>query len=134
MSTQDERELVDIHIEERLHEYRKFAFKDDMLKMAIAFILGGAFTKTVTAISECLMMPVLNWVLRFTGENWRTATWTVTEGMTIEAGKLAAAFVDFLLISVVLFVLWRILQKIKSPFRPPPERREETEEEQTDDG
>lgn len=137
--TRTDRELIDINIEERLHEYRRFAFKDDMLKMSIAFIMGGAFTKAVTAISECLMMPVLNWILKFTGENWRQAKWTVTEGMTFEVGKFAAAFIDFLLISIVLFTLWRILRKLKSPLGPPPERprREETEEEteeETDDG
>ena len=105
-------EVVD-HVENRIQEYRRFAFKDDMLKLAIAFILGGAFTKTVTAISEGLIMPILNFLLQFTGENWRAATWAPLDGMVLEVGKLAAAAVAFLLISIVLFYLWKLAKAIQ---------------------
>lgn len=100
-------------VEERVNEYRKFAFKDDMLKLAIAFILGGAFSKTVTAISECLIMPLLNFALKFTGENWRTATWEPVQGLVFEIGKFAAATIDFLLISIVLFYMWKVATAIQ---------------------
>jgi large conductance mechanosensitive channel len=105
-------EVVD-HVENRIQEYRKFAFKDDMLKLAIAFILGGAFSKTVTAISEYLIMPILNFALHFTGENWRTATWEPVEGLILEIGKFGAAAIDFLLISIVLFYMWKIARAIQ---------------------
>lgn len=112
-----DREFLPEHVAERMdqriQEYRKFAFKDDMLKLAIAFILGGAFSKAVTAISECLIMPVLNFVLKFTGEHWKTATWEPIEGLVLEMGRFGAAAVDFLLISVVLFYMWKIARAIQ---------------------
>jgi len=109
----EERNAIIDRVDDRLQEYRKFAFKDDMLKLAIAFILGGAFSKTVTAISEGLIMPMLNFLLQFTGENWREATWEPFEGMVLEIGKLGAAAVDFLLISIVLFYLWKLAKAIQ---------------------
>lgn len=90
--------------------YKKFAFKGDMLKMAIAFILGGAFNKVVSSISENIFMPFLNFVISKTpGENWREAVWSPFEGMSFEIGKFAATTVDFILITIVLFILFRIL-------------------------
>jgi len=85
-----------------------------MLKMAIAFILGGAFSKTVSAISECLIMPLLNFILKFTGEHWKTATWEPLQGLVFEVGKFGAATVDFFLISLVLFVMWKLASRMHS--------------------
>lgn len=99
-------------IDARVREYREFAFQGDMLKMAIAFILGAAFSKTVTAISECLIMPVLNFVLKFTGDSWRTSTWEPVQGLVFEVGKFAAASIDFLLISIVLFMMWKLAKRL----------------------
>lgn len=93
-------------------EYKKFAFKGDMMKMAIAFILGGAFSKVVSSISENLMMPLLNFIVSKTGENWRQAVWVPAEGLSFEIGKFAAAAVDFALISIVLFFMFKILKSV----------------------
>ena len=97
-------------LQNEFSEYKKFAFKGDMIKMAIAFILGGAFNKVVTSISENLMMPLLNFIVSKTGGNWREAVWAPVEGLAFEIGQFAAVAVDFLLITIVLFVMWRILK------------------------
>jgi|LSQX01.2.fsa_nt_gb large conductance mechanosensitive channel len=114
MNEQERRDGLADQIDDRIREYRDFAFKDDMLKMAIAFILGGAFSKTVNAISESLIMPLLNFILQLTGENWRTATWEPIEGLVFEVGKFAAASVDFLLISLVLFAMWKAASRLRA--------------------
>ena len=114
----DEKEFIDVDkikdsIDDRFDEYKKFAFKGDMMKMAIAFILGGAFSKVVTSISESLIMPFLNFILLKTGVGWREFAWTPWTGLTLEVGQLLAAFVDFFLISIVLFIMWKILKRMK---------------------
>jgi len=97
-------------LKSEFEDYKKFAFKGDMLKLAIAFILGGAFNKVVSAISENFMMPLLNFLINKTGSNWRTAIWTPLEGLNFEIGKLAAATIDFILMSLVLYIFWRLLR------------------------
>lgn len=105
-------EKIEDKVKDRVQEYRQFAFKDDMLKLAIAFILGGAFTKTVTAISECLIMPLLNFITQH-GGSWREAVWEPIEGLIFEIGAFGAASVDFILISVVLFFMWKTASVIR---------------------
>lgn len=96
-------------VHDYVDDYKKFAFKDGMLKMAIAFILGASFTKVVTAISESLIMPILNFLLSKTGSNWREWIWTPATGLELEIGVFLGAMIDFLLISIVLFVMYRLM-------------------------
>ena len=97
--------------EKEYSEWKKFAFKGQMTQMAIAFMLGAAFGKVVKAISESLIMPIINWGLSFTGENWRTFTLSPLEGLNIEIGVFLGAFVDFMLISIILYILYRKILK-----------------------
>ena len=97
-------------IHNTLEEYKKFAFKDDMIKLAIAFVLGGAFQKVVNAISESLIMPLLNYLVLKTGTGWREHTFEPVPGMKFATGVFLGAVVDFLLISIVLFVVFKIFK------------------------
>ena len=114
-----EREIEGLVGEQRFEAWKKFAFKGEMLQMAIAFVLGAAFQKVVTGLSNHCIMPILNWMLEFTGTDWRDHTYTFTEGLTIETGQLAGSFVDFLLISIILFTVYkRVLFILKEPEKP----------------
>jgi len=95
----------------RLEEFKKFAFKGQMVQMAVAFMLGAAFNSVVKSISENLVMPVVNYMLSHTGTNWREYTWNPTEGLEIELGIFAGAFVDFLLIATIFFIIWQCFLK-----------------------
>jgi large conductance mechanosensitive channel len=106
-------ELGDLVGKKRLDEFRKFAFKGQMIQMAIAFMLGAAFNSVVKSISENLIMPVINYGLSFTGSNWREFVWKPIEGMNIELGQFAGAFVDFMLIAIIFFFVWhKFLKKL----------------------
>lgn len=90
-----------------LNDFRQFAFKDNMLQMAIAFMLGAAFKKVVSGIADYIVMPFINYVIGHTGAGWREIAWTPTEGLTFEVGQCASVFVDFILMAIILFVMWK---------------------------
>jgi large conductance mechanosensitive channel protein len=92
-----------------VEDYKKFAFKGDMIKLAIAFILGGAFNKVVTSISENLLMPIIDFLILNTKDDWRNYIWNPVKGLEIELGQAFGAFIDFFLISIILFFLWVFL-------------------------
>jgi large conductance mechanosensitive channel len=97
----------------RFDEFKKFAFKGQMIQIAVAFMLGAAFNNVVKAISENLIMPVVNYASSYTGADWREYVWTPVKGMSIEIGTFAGAFVDFILIAIIFFVIWQsFLRKI----------------------
>ena len=98
--------------EEEYSAWKKFAFKGRMVEMAIAFMIGAAFKNVVGSISENLIMPVINFILDKTGTDWRELTVTPIEGIALEIGQFLGAFVDFILISIILYILYR---KILAP-------------------
>jgi large conductance mechanosensitive channel len=104
-----EAELGGIIGKKELESFKVFAFKDQLLKMAAAFILGAAFNKVVTGISEALLMPVINFLLSWTEADWRHFIYTPIPGMTFEIGKLCGSFIDFVFTAIILYV---ICQKI----------------------
>jgi large conductance mechanosensitive channel len=89
-----------------LEDYRRFAFRDDMLKLSVGFMLGGAFNGVVRAISECLVMPIVNFLISSTDGGWRNLAWQPMSGLRFEVGSLLGSFVDFFLISAILYILY----------------------------
>lgn len=89
-----------------IKNYKEFAFKDDMFKLAIGFILGNSFNSVVGGLSDYLVMPVIKFILSETGEEWRKWKFIPFKGLEFELGKLAGTFVDFLLVSIILYIIY----------------------------
>jgi large conductance mechanosensitive channel len=83
-----------------LKEFRQFALKGNMIDLAVAVVIGGAFGKVITALVEDLVMPLVSSALP--GGDWRAFTVTPLQ---IKLGHLLGALVDFLLIALVLFIV-----------------------------
>lgn len=89
-----------------LEGYRRFAFKDDMLKLSVGFMIGAAFNKVVQGISDYLVMPIINFMVSATRGEWRELRVEPLPGLVFEVGMLAGVFVDFAMVSVVLYLLY----------------------------
>lgn len=99
---------------EDIEQYKNFAFKEDMLKMSIAFILGSSFNKVVTGISDSILMPLINFIIIQTGDYWRKWNWEPIKGLRFEVGYFLGTLVDFILISFILYILYsKVLLKIR---------------------
>lgn len=94
---------------QEIADFKRFAFKDNLMKLAIAFILSQVFEKVVKAISGNLLMPIINFFLAEAGSNWRNFVVTPVPGMTLEIGQLCGAFIDFFITAVILFVIYKKL-------------------------
>lgn len=91
---------------ETLEGYKQFAFKDNLIQMSMAFMLGAAFKSVATGISNFLIMPIINYISTYTGEDWRDKQWIPVDGLIFEVGQFTAVFIDFILISIVLYIMW----------------------------
>jgi large conductance mechanosensitive channel len=103
-----------------LKDFQNFALKGNVVDLAIAVIIGGAFGKIVTSFVEDVVMPLINPLVSVTGKDWRT----ITVGPGIALGKFFGSIVDFVIIALVLFVAIQALQKFKKKeevvTEPPP--------------
>lgn len=104
---------IDIRMEERgligkkeIQEYKNFAFRDDMLKLAVGVVLGNSFNKVVYGISDYLVMPVLTFLVSQTGDEWRRWEFSPFLGLKFEFGRMIGTFVDFLLMSFFLYLFY----------------------------
>jgi large conductance mechanosensitive channel len=81
-------------------EFKAFALKGNVVDLAVAVVIGGAFGKIVTALVTDLIMPLVGAILP--GEEWRNFTATP---LHLKVGDLLGAVVDFFIIALVLFLV-----------------------------
>lgn len=92
-------------------EFRDFVAKGNVLDLAVAVVIGTAFTAIVNATVEGLIMPIVGLILP--GDTW--ADFMLGP---LAIGRVLAALIDFLIIALVLFivvkkVMGRVMKKEK---------------------
>lgn len=115
-----------------LEEFKKFALKGNLIDMALAFVMGGAFGKVVSSFIEGVFMPPISliWggdlegsiVLRkgiaaVTDATGAVLTPEVAE-TSIKYGAFVSALISFLIVTFVMFMLVKGINATKKPEAP----------------
>lgn len=101
-----------------LKEFREFAMRGNIVDLAIAVIIGGAFGKIVTAFTSTIIMPIISLLIGKGG----VMDLSVTIGSTVfPIGLFLQAVIDFILIAFVLFLMIKAINSLKKkePLPPP---------------
>lgn len=83
--------------------FTTFIREQGVVGLAVGFILGGAVSKVVTSLVENIIQPLLGYVLGSTEGLNSLAFGPITYGQFI------TAFVDFLVIAAVVYLIFRVL-------------------------
>jgi len=109
-----------------LEEFKNFAFKGNVVDLAVGVIIGAAFGKIVTSLVDHIIMPLVSLVLP-AEEGY--AEWKLTIGAkAVPFGLFLADMVNFLIVAaalyffVVKFLGWVMHTKKESP---PPTKDQE---------
>ena len=100
-----------------LKDFKEFAFKGNVLDMAIGVIIGGAFGKIVTSLVSDLIMPIIS--ILTGGINFKDLKLVITpaHGDVAENAIMYGSFiqnvVDFLIIAFCIFLFVRLIEKFK---------------------
>ena len=92
-----------------VEDFKKFAFKGNVVDLAVGIIIGGAFGKIVTGIVDFLVMPLVSVVMP--SGNWKELKWVLRgaakpeDVVAVKYGALAGTILDFLVIAIVLFLV-----------------------------
>lgn len=131
--------IRNIRIKERgivvFKEFKKFAFKGNVIDLAVGVIIGGAFGKIVTSLVNDLIMPLIGILIG--GINFEDLKYVITPASeevaetAIRYGAFIQSIVDFLIISISIFLFVTLLSKAKKkePAPPPPPPPAQTKEE-----
>jgi len=92
-------------------EFKDFIGKAGVLGLAIGFIMGTAIGKVVTALVQDLIMPIPGALIE--GGDWRKATVAIPigNGMNFGIGDFVGVVIDFLIISMVIFLIAKFGRK-----------------------
>lgn len=123
-----------------IQEFKKFIMKGNVLDLAVALIIGGAFGKIVTSFVNDVLMPPIGLALGgvdFTDlkmvlkdavmENGEA----ISDAVSINYGSFIQTIVDFLIVAFAIFMVvkaYNNLQKKEeeAPAAPPAPSAEET--------
>src|SRR5208282_583322 len=92
-------------------EFMEFIGKAGVLGLAVGFIMGTYIGKVVSALVQDIIMPVPGALIP--GGNWKNATMTIPigEGMNFAIGDFVSVMIDFLIVSIVVFLIARYAGK-----------------------
>lgn len=95
-------------------EFKEFISKGNVLDMAVGVIIGGAFTTIVNSLVNDVFMPLLG--LLTGGMNFASLSVRLGEGEgdVLGYGAFLAAVLNFLLIALVLFLVIKAVNKLRS--------------------
>ena len=108
-----------------IEDFKKFAFKGNVVDLAVAVIIGGAFGKIVSGLVDFLIMPLVSVVMP--SGNWKELKWVLRDApkpedvVAVKYGALAGSVLDFLVVALVLFIF---VSKIMGKKEPPPSTKE----------
>lgn len=112
-----------------IKEFKEFAMKGNLVDMAIAFVMGGAFGKVVTAFVEKMFAPLVG--LLMGGIDLSKKHLVVKDGVAevkdaagnivtpavaevaIEWGQFVTAIIDFVLVAFVMFIIIKAMNAAK---------------------
>nr|WP_173108064.1 large conductance mechanosensitive channel protein MscL [Bacillus sp. KH172YL63] len=96
-------------------EFKQFISRGNVFELAIAVIIGSAFSKIVESLVQDFMMPAIG--ILFGGINFEGIHLRIGAEV-IEVGKFLSALVDFLLVAMSIFLMIKVVNHLKGGAQP----------------
>jgi large conductance mechanosensitive channel len=98
-------------------EFKAFILRGNVIDLAVAVVIGAAFTAIVNSIVADLITPLIGLILGGTDFSQYNDV-----GPGFNFGNLLNAIINFLVVGVVLFFVVKAINKVmrKAPAEPPP--------------
>ncbi|MEW6239982.1 MAG: large conductance mechanosensitive channel protein MscL [Chloroflexota bacterium] len=93
-------------------QFREFVMRGNVLDLAVAVIIGGAFGKIVGSLVNDIIMPLIGLVMGKV--NFSELAWTVGSA-SVKWGAFVQTVIDFLVIAFVIFMIVRTANSMKKP-------------------
>jgi len=98
-----------------LKEFKEFVMRGNILDLAVAVIIGGAFGKIIGSLVNDIIMPVIGLVMG--GVNFSELAITVGAAV-IKWGSFVQTVVDFLIVAFVIFSIVKAANRMKKAPTP----------------
>ena len=112
-----------------LEEFKAFAFKGNVIDLAVGVIIGAAFGKIIDSLVKHIIMPLISVILP--GDGGYTKWVVVINGSPIPFGLFLGEVVNFLIVAIALyffivkFLGWVMRTKKQEAVAPLPPTRDQ---------
>lgn len=114
-----------------LQEFKAFALRGNVMDLAVGVIIGAAFGKIVSSMTNDVIMPVVGLMLgkvdfsqlfiNLSGADHATLQEAVDAGAPVlKYGVFINSVLDFLILAFIIFMMVRAMNKLKKAEPPPP--------------
>jgi large conductance mechanosensitive channel len=114
-----------------LNEFKAFAMRGNVVDLAIGVIIGGAFGKIVTSITNDVIMPVVglalgkvdfsNLFINLGSGDYETLKAATDAGAPVlRYGVFINTVLDFLILAWIIYLMVRAMNRLKAAEPPPP--------------
>lgn len=118
----EQQKLTRQKAQKTMENYKEFAIKGNALDLAIGVVIGSAFTNIVNSIVSSTITPLISLFtnrvnlstlfIALNGQDYDTLQEAKTAGaLTLNYGELVNAFINFFIVSFVLFVIVSLIRK-----------------------
>src|ERR1700733_10739086 len=103
-------------------EFKDFAMKGNLVDIAVAFVMGGAFGKVVTSFTEGIVSPLIGmiggadlsknmYILKPAVMD--AAGKVITEAVAVKYGDFLTAIINFIIVAFVMFLVIKAINSLK---------------------
>lgn len=127
-----------------IKEFKQFALKGNLVDIAVAFVMGGAFGKVVSTFTEKLIAPIIG--LLTGGSNFYDKKLVLKsevnevvdpagkvivahgEEVALEWGAFVTVIIDFIIVAFVMFLIIKAINALKKKEQTEPTTLSKTDE------
>ncbi len=113
-------------------EFKTFIARGNVMDMAVGVIIGGAFSAIVTALTNNILKPIINWIIylisgnadpmsiytflatAYTEDDGGNKIIDLTKSIYIDWGAFITAIINFVLIALILFIIVKTFNSVKA--------------------
>jgi len=112
-----------------IKEFKQFALKGNLVDIAVAFVMGGAFGKVVSTFTDKLIAPIIGVltggqnfndkkiILKRAVEEVRSPDGAIITAagkeVDLEWGYFVTALIDFIIVAFVMFLVIKTINSLK---------------------
>lgn len=93
-----------------LSEFKQFALRGNVVDLAVAVVIGAAFSKIVASLVDGIIMPMIGLLLggvNIAGQTFKLGNAVVKWGMFLQA------VIDFTLIALAIFIVVKLINMLQ---------------------
>jgi large conductance mechanosensitive channel len=109
-----------------MHEFRAFAVRGNVIDLAVAVVIGGAFGKIVTSLVDNIITPTIG--LLIGGIDFSSLSLKVGSAI-LAYGKFIQSVIDFVVVAFVIFLVVKGMNRLHHKKENAPEKPKESSEE-----